>query len=68
MTASLTDRLTQIGWTEIANQLEALLEDAAKDSVPYSEFIDLPRPGTPSIKTKQAMIYIEFPSRTHKSN
>jgi DNA replication protein DnaC len=41
MTGSLPERLVKIGWTQIANNLEALLEDAAKDSVPYSELIDM---------------------------
>ncbi|MCL6477134.1 MAG: ATP-binding protein [Peptococcaceae bacterium] len=41
MTESLVDRLARIGWTEIANHLDALLEDAAKDSLPYSRFVDM---------------------------
>lgn len=41
MTEGLVDRLSRIGWTEIANHLDALLEDAAKDSLPYSSFVDM---------------------------
>ncbi|ATW24271.1 IS21-like element helper ATPase IstB [Candidatus Formimonas warabiya] len=40
MTNSLPDRLTKMGWNEIANHLEALLEDAARDSLSYSAFLD----------------------------
>jgi len=41
MTDSLHQRLTRMGWNAIANHLDALLEDAAKDSVPYYELVDM---------------------------
>ena len=41
MTDSLPQRLTRMGWTTIANHLNALLEDAAKDRVPYYELVDM---------------------------
>ncbi|WP_394235853.1 IS21-like element helper ATPase IstB [Niallia oryzisoli] len=36
----LTERLLQVGFTITAQQIEAILEDASKDNVPYSEFLD----------------------------
>uniref|UniRef100_UPI001FAD730A ATP-binding protein n=1 Tax=Bacillus litorisediminis TaxID=2922713 RepID=UPI001FAD730A len=36
----LTERLLQIGFSITAHQIEAILEDASKNNVPYSEFLD----------------------------
>ncbi|WP_088103053.1 IS21-like element helper ATPase IstB [Halalkalibacter urbisdiaboli] len=36
----LTERLHAVGFTITAQQIEAILEDASKHNVPYSEFLD----------------------------
>jgi DNA replication protein DnaC len=36
----LTDHLIRIGWQLTADQLDGILEDASKDNVPYSEFLN----------------------------
>lgn len=39
-TQLLIERLEKLGWHHTANQIHGLLEDASKDNVPYSEFLD----------------------------
>lgn len=39
-TQHLTERLIKVGWQHTADQIEGLLEDASKDNVPYSEFLN----------------------------
>lgn len=39
-TQLLTERLHQVGFSITALQIEAILEDASKHNVPYSEFLD----------------------------
>jgi len=36
----LTERLEKIGWQLSANQLEGILEDASKNNVAYSDFLN----------------------------
>jgi DNA replication protein DnaC len=39
-TELLIERLNSVGWLHTANQLDGLLEDASKNNVPYSEFLN----------------------------
>ncbi|ARK32443.1 ATP-binding protein [Halalkalibacter krulwichiae] len=39
-TQLLTERLSQVGWHQTADQIDGLLEDASRDNVPYSEFLN----------------------------
>ena len=36
----LTERLEKVGWQLSANQLEGILEDASKNNVAYSDFLN----------------------------
>ncbi|MBV7509802.1 IS21-like element helper ATPase IstB [Bacillus sp. sid0103] len=40
ITQHLTERLIKVGWHHTSDQIEGLLEDASKDNVPYSEFLN----------------------------
>lgn len=40
MNELLIERLKKLGWHHTAHQLDSLLEDASRDNVSYSEFLN----------------------------